>query len=156
MRRALFLVVTVALAFATSAGAVETQTPISQMFFNPCTGETFVAQGTLKMSSDFTIGADGRVHERWHVTLHAMTAKGVITGAKYVVQEAINQGVNTDADGVPSTQRLSFKQHYVRSGESGALVDDDDFYLWFHIHLTINANGVPTATKIESAEDTCR
>jgi hypothetical protein len=108
------------------------------------------------MSSDFTIGADGRVHQRWHASLHAMTAKGVITGAKYVVQEAINEGLNADADAAPSTGRFIFKQHYIRSGELGGLVEDDDFYLWFHIHMTINSNGVPTVTKIESAEDTCR
>jgi hypothetical protein len=152
-----FVVTTaVALTVCAGAGAAETRTAISQMFTNPCTGEMFVAQGTLTMRSDFRVGSDGRLHETFHFNLHGTTAKGVITGAKYVVQEQVNQGINADADAAPSTQHHIFKQHYVRAGETGELLEEDDFYLWFHIHLTINSNGVPTSMKLETAEDVCR
>ena len=151
-----FVVTTaVALTICAGAGAAETRTAVSQPFFNYCTGETFVAEGTLTMRSEFRIGSDGRLHETFHFNLHGMTAKGVITGVKYVVQEQVNQGINADADAAPSTQHHIIKQHYVRSGENDVLFEDDDFYLWFHIHLTINSNGVPTSMKLET-EDVCR
>ena len=152
-----FVVTTaVGLTICAGAGAAETRTAISQMFTNPCTGEMFVAQGTLTMRSDFRVGSDGRLHETFHFNLHGTTAKGVITGAKYVVQEQVNEGINADADAAPSTQHHIIKQHYVRSGENDVLFEDDDFYLWFRIHLTINSNGVPTSMKLETAEDVCR
>jgi hypothetical protein len=160
MRARLFFgvvgVAVASLAFATSATGVGTTTPFTSTFFNTCTGEAFVAEGTIQTSADFTIGPDGRVHGQSHVNLQARTAKGVVTGAKYVVQQTVNEGQNSDFDAAPSTQHFIFQEHYVRSGENGALIDDDDFYLSFHLQLTINANGVPTVERIESNEDTCR
>lgn len=159
MRRALLIAmctVATALGLAASAGAVDAQMAVTEEFFNPCTGEMFLAQGTLKVTSEFTIGADGRLHERFHYSLQAMTAKGVISSAKYVVQRQTSEGTNADADSAPSTMHLIFKEHYVRSGENGSLFEGDDFYVWFHMHMTINSNGVPTAFKIDSEEEPCQ
>ena len=163
MRARLFFgvvgVAVAALALTTSAAGVGTgtTTAFAEPFFNFCTGETFIAEGTIQTSADFTIGPDGRAHEQWHVNLQARTAKGVVTGATYVVQRNENEGFNTDADAAPFTQHFIFYERYVRSGENGALIDDDDFYLYFNIHMTINANGLPpTVDRIEANEDTCR
>jgi hypothetical protein len=147
-----------ALALAASAAGVGTgtTTAFAELFFNSCTGEWFVAEGTVKTSVDATIGTDGRVHERWHVNLQARTAKGVITGVKYIAQQSLNQGLNADIDAAPSTQHYIFKEHYVRAGEDGTLFEDDDFYLYFHMHVTINSNGVPTVERIETDDDVCR
>jgi hypothetical protein len=49
-----------------------------------------------------------------------------------------------------------FKEHYVRSGEGGALIEEDDFYIYTHLHLTINSNGVPTSLKVDTQEEPSR
>jgi hypothetical protein len=46
-------------------------------------------------------------------------------------------------------------EHYIRQGEDGSLVEDDDFFLWIRLHLTVNATGVPTAERMEFEFD-CR
>jgi hypothetical protein len=146
----------VALVLPTAAAAAETRTPVTQMGPNPCTGEAFVAEGTFTSRLVFTVGADGRLHETFQFNLHATTAKGVATGVKYVVQEQFHEGTNADADAMPSTQHHIYKQRYVRSGEAGELFEEDDFYVWFHIHFTINSSGVPTSMKLEFSDEACQ
>ncbi len=147
---------TAALALAASAAGVSTSTPFTQPFFNPCTGETLVATGTLTFREELTVGIDGRTHERSHMSFHGTSATAPVSGRKYVVQEQTIEGTNSDLDGAPSTTHFKIKVHWVRTGETGALIDDDDFYDWWHIHLTINSNGVPTSLKIETEDDVCR
>jgi len=62
---------------------------------------------------------------------------------------------NSDGDAAPSTTHFHVKLHWVRTSESGALIDDD-FYDWFNVHMTINANGVPTNVNIDTQDDVCR
>jgi hypothetical protein len=138
-----------------AATGVDTRTPFAEEVFNPCTDEFVSATGVVHMTSDFTVGADGSVHQRGHVNLMDMSATGLVTGARYVVQREINDGMNADFDFAPSTQNFIFKEHYVRVSETDTLLDGDDFYLTFRIQLTINAQGVPTVTRVETNEDEC-
>src|SRR4051794_21519677 len=152
----LFLVAATSLALTATAGAAETRTPFTEPFDNPCTGEALVATGTMATSSDEVVGVDGKTHIRWRVSFHGVAATNPLTGHKYVVQDQTLEGSNSDADAAPSTTHFKLKFHWVRTGEDGALIDDDDFYDWFHIHMTINANGVPTAIGIDVEDDVCR
>jgi hypothetical protein len=147
---------TLVVAAGATAEVITNRTPFTASFFNPCTGETFVAEGFIETHAKLVVGSDGRLHEQFHQNLKGMTAKGVVTGAKYVVQQEWNEGTNADADAAPSTQHHIFKEHYVRTGENGALIDDDDFLIYFRIHMTINAQGMPTSLKIDTEEDPCR
>jgi hypothetical protein len=142
-----------ALALTAGAGAVGTSMPFAQTFINPCTGEMVMATGTFVFSQDLTVGPNGRTHERSYMSFHGMSATAPVSGRKYVVQDQTIEGTNSDLDGVPSTTHFSFRAHWVRTGETGALIDDDDFYDWFHFHLTINSNGVPTSLKVETEDE---
>jgi hypothetical protein len=141
-----------ALGLAASAAAVDTRTPITEPLFNPCTQEPLVAQGFIHITSDFTVGTDGSLHDRYHLNMEGMTAK-TVTGVKYVVQEEWNVGTNADED--HSTTHHIFKQHYVRTREDGTFVLGDDFYVYFKLHLTTNANGAPVV-RMESEEEPCQ
>lgn len=147
---------TALLTLAAAAGAAQMRMPVTQAFDNPCTGEALVATGTMVTDYDINLGADGRIHTRSHVSFHGMAATAPLSGHKYVVQEQTIEGTNSDADAAPSTTHFRVKMHWVRTGESGALIDDDDFYNWFNIHLTVNAQGVPTSTTIDTEDDVCR
>jgi hypothetical protein len=139
---------------ATATG-VDTRTPFAEDVFNPCTGELVAATGFVHTTFDSTVATDGSVHQRAHVNLVDMAATGLVTGARYVVQREINEGMNADFDAMPSTQNFIFKEHYVRVGEGGALVDDDDFYLYFKFQLTINAQGNITVSRLATPTDEC-
>ena len=158
MRRFVGLAVAVVsgLSLAASAGAVETSTPFTQSFFNPCTGEALVANGTLVFREDLSVGPSGRSHESSYMSFHGTGATAPVSGRKYVVQEQTIEGTNADSDGSSSTTHFHIKVHWVRTGEGGALIGDDDFYDWWHIHLTVNANGVPTSIKLDTEDDVCR
>jgi len=147
--------VTLAL-MATSAAAVTTQMPVTQTFFNACANETFTATGTLVANTDVTISPDGKFHTHSNMSFHGMSATALVTGHKYVVQDQTIDGTNEDSDAMPATTHTRIKIHYVRTGEDGTLFPDDDFYEWFTIHMTINANGVPTSTNIDTSDDPCR
>lgn len=144
--------VVAALAVATGAAAVgtSTRTPITEPLTNPCTGEPIVAQGFVHITSDVTFTADGRVHDRYHLNMEGMTAK-TVTGVKYVVHEQWNQATNAHDD--QATVQHVFRQHFVRAREDGTFVLGDDFYVYFHMHVTLNANGTPTAFWIEPEEE---
>lgn len=149
---------TAALVLAGSIGAAQTRMPFTQALDNPCTGEMLVATGTLVEDVDLTTSPDGRTHFRSRVSFHGMAATAPLTGHKYVVQEQTLEGTNSDADAAPYTTHFKVKLHWVRTGEDGGVMpdNDDDFYDWFHVHMTVNANGVPTSTKIDVEDDVCR
>ncbi len=149
------VVAAAALAVAASAAAVGTsaRTPISEVLVNPCTGEPIVAEGFVHITSDFTVTPDGRLHDRYHLNMEGMTAK-TATGVKYVVVEQWNVGTNAHED--QATVRHVFKQHFVRTRDDGTFVFGDDFYAYFHLHLTLNANGTPTAFTVQTHEDPCQ
>lgn len=140
-----------------SAESVETRMPFSELITNPCTGEEFLAEGFVQMTAATTFSTSGGFHDRFHVNTKGMTAKSLVTGVKYVVQQEWNVGTNAHDE--QSTIRHILKERYVRAGEDGTLVEDDDFYAYFHLHITVNAQGTPTSFKMESQElvdDTCQ
>src|SRR3954451_21455284 len=147
-----------ALTLAASAGAgpVQTRMPFTEPFDNPCTGEALVATGTLVVTSDITLGTDGKTHIHSNVRFDGTSATAPVSHHKYVVQEQTLDGENADGDAAPSTTHFKVKIHWVRTGEEAALIDGDDFYDWFHIHMTVNANGVPTSVNMDTEDDVCR
>jgi hypothetical protein len=146
-----------ALALAASAGAAgtDTRTPFTDLLSNPCTGEEFIASGFVHTTSDFTFDLDGSIHVRDHVNMEGMTAKALVSGVKYVVQEEENLGTNASDDHM-TIHHIS-KLHFVRAREDDIPnLGGDDFYLYFHLHLTVNGNGTPTAMTMNTSEDTCQ
>ena len=147
-----------ALALAASAGAVgtNTRTPFTMGFDNPCTGEPFIASGFIHETSDTTFGPDGSLHDQYHLNLEGMTAKAVVSGVKYVVENESNIGTNSSDDHM--TMHSIFKEHYVRAREDGTPIvgaDGDDFYVYFHLHMTVNATGTPSFT-LNTSDEPCQ
>ena len=151
------LVSTLGLAAGADATGTETRTPFTAPFENPCTGEPFTATGFVHITSDFTIGTDGSLHDQYHLNLEGVTAKGLVSGVKYVVEQEWNDGTNADDDHM--TMHHIFKEHYVRAREDGTPVvgaAGDDFYVYFHLHITVNANGTPTAFTLNTEDEPCQ
>ena len=149
------LVVVLAVVAAASAGAVAAgpgvtaSQPFSQVLFNPCTGESFLAQGEIHTTTQQSISADGRLHVTMHTNLQNVKGFGLTSGARYVVQQVLAEHTNADGDFAPFNTNSNFLEHYIRQGETGSLLPDDDFFFWIRLHLTVNANGVPTVERIE-------
>ena len=148
------LFVAVAVAVAASAGAVAaapsttTTQPFSASLFNPCTEELFLAEGEIHLSTQQSVSPDGRLHVRMHSNLQ--NVKGTtLSGARYVAQQVLAEHTNADGDFAPYNSNSNFLEHYIRQGETGSLLPDDDFFFWIRLHLTVNAGGVPTAERIE-------
>jgi hypothetical protein len=158
--RAVPLLVTVALALPGAASAaivntVDTHTPFADARFNPCTAEPLAITGFFHSRVYFDVGLDGSTHFLLEFNLENMKATTAM-GATYVVKESIETHTNAQSAFVPFNTEFNFVEHYVRSGENGALVDDDDFYLGFRFHVTVNANGTTTVQRLTSNDDTCR
>jgi hypothetical protein len=156
----LVLLLTGALALPSAASGaivktVETHTPLTDSRFNPCTGEPLVITGFFHSRVYFDVGLDGSTHFVLEFNLQDMKATA-LTGTTYVVKESLETHTNAQSDFVPFNTEFNFVEHYVRAGESGALVDDDDFYLAFRFHVTVNANGTTTVQRLTSNDDTCR
>jgi hypothetical protein len=158
---ALSLLVTAVIALPGAASAaivktVETHTPITEPRTNPCTGEELVVTGFFHSRVYFDVGLDGSTHFVLEFNLQNMKATAAITGARYVVKQSIETHTNAQSDFLPFNSEFNFVDHYVRVGEDGTLMDDDDFYLAFRSHITVNANGTTTANRLYSTDDTCR
>ena len=137
------------------AAAFEERTPAAMTLYNPCRGETFVVNGILHTVAQVDFRADGFVHVENHMNFEGMTAQSLVTGYAYVVDQNENDMTNA-ADGfAPFESSFDFREHFIRLGEDGLPVLGDDWYAYFHLHETINANGVPV-TEINSADADCR
>ena len=160
-RRRYGLFVAVVVAIAASAGAVAAapattaSQPFSQVLFNTCTGEPFLAEGEVHLSTQQSLSPNGRVHVTLHSNLQNVKGTGLTSGARYVVQQVLAEHTNADGDLAPFNTNSNFLEHYIRQGETGSLLPEDDFFFWIRLHLTVNAGGVPTVERIEM-ETECR
>lgn len=158
-RCALFVVLAVVV--AASAGtvaaepAVTTSQPFSETLFNPCTGELFLAEGEIHVTTQQSLSADGRLHVTMHSNLQNVKGVGLTSGTRYVVQQVLAEHTNADGDFAPYNTNSNFLEHYIRQSETGSLVPEDDFFFWVRLHLTVNANGITTVERIEM-ESECR
>jgi hypothetical protein len=134
---------------------VETHTPFTDSRFNPCTGEPLVITGFFHSRVYFDVDLDGSTHFVLEFNLEDMKATA-LSGARYVVKDSLETHTNAQSAFVPFNTEFNFVEHYVRSGDDGAFVEGDDFYLAFRNHLTVNANGVTTVQREQSNDDTCR
>jgi hypothetical protein len=134
---------------------VDTHTPYTDSRVNPCTGEPLVITGFMHSRVYFDVGLDGSTQFVLEFNLENMKATA-LSGATYVVKENIETHTNAQSGFVPYNTEFNFVQHYVRAGETGTLLDGDDFYLAFRMHVTVNANGSTTVQRLVSNDDSCR
>jgi hypothetical protein len=140
-----------------SASATFTQTihqdlPLA-IVATSCTGEPVPLQGTVSIDIHITITDDGRLQA--HVAARARgTGVGAVSGATYVTDDYSYSGANLD----PPQGQVTMLHRWMFTAAGDTLstpVLGDDLYLFVHSHITVNANGLPTAS-IETSRDTCR
>jgi hypothetical protein len=149
------LVLAGALVAATCAAAgpgVSTTEPFTYGMTNPCTGEAFVGDGTLHTTMSENLSASGNIESHLEARIDGLKAV-TLTGKKYVVQDTFNWQF-TIAKG--SEETFDIVAHYVRVGEDGSLVLGDDFYEYMKTHITANANGMVTASKVDTNNQPCQ
>jgi hypothetical protein len=134
-------------AMAASAGpGVSTTTPFSFSGTNPCTGDAFAGSGQLHFLLSDNLSTSGMI--QFHIEAGFSGLQAVTTfpvaGKRYVVIDQENQTITFDSDGAPAHETVEHTLQFVRSGEDGSLLMDDDFYEHFLAHITANANGTVT------------
>jgi hypothetical protein len=140
-------------AFATASGAtagpaISTTTSFCFAGINPCTGEYFAGTGNLHFLLSGNLSNGGIVQFHIEANLSGLQAVTVPGGKKYVVIDEEDQTNTFDTDGAPSHETVEHTLQFVRSGEDGSLVMDDDFYEHFLAHITANANGTVTVQDV--------
>jgi len=111
---------------------------------DPCTNESFLATGVVKISLKTATSHGGVTHFGLAITLKAK-GPGLLTGLKYVFVEGDHEHANfrgTPPDLLSGTLTAVTK---IRINGQGKL---PDFSLHIQIHVTVNANGEPTATVV--------
>lgn len=122
-----------------------------------CTGEPLLMTGTIHLRTTFNQSTAGTILIGQEANLSGVKGTGMMSGVRYVMNRQFTDFSRSSA--VPTggfSSTFEFKELLTRQGESGTLVLGDDFYARILVHLTANANGVPTATKVEFPEAECR
>jgi hypothetical protein len=141
---------------ASAGPAFSTTTPFFFAGSNPCTGEAFEGTGTLHFLISGNLSNGGMVESRLEVTLSGLQAVTLVGGKKYVVvdEEGLTDTFDLD-DGAPAQETVEHTLQFVRSGEDGSLLTDDDFYEHFLAHITANANGTVPVQDV-TFDATCK
>ena len=131
------------LAAAAAAGnAVATDTPFTGSM-ESCTGESVALEGTEHTTTEASTSS-GKL--QFHVTDHTSAMSAVtLSGARYVYSDTTSDTTTADFDSVPSEFTSERTMVLNRVGEDGGLIAGDDMYIHTLVHVTVNANGVPTA-----------
>ena len=132
---------------ATAGPGVSTTTPFTFDGTNPCTGDVFAGTGNLHFLLSDNLSSSGMV--QYHIEARFSGLQAATTfGQKYVVIDEEDQTDTFDTDGAPAQETVEHTLQFVRSGEDGSLLMDDDFYEHFLAHITANANGTVTVQDL--------
>jgi hypothetical protein len=145
-----------ALAAVTCAAAdpgVSTTTPFTYGGTNFCTGEPFSGTGTLHTTMTEGVSTSGNIESHAYFRIDGLKAVGALTGKTYVVQDVFADDFTFSK---ASEETFAIVAHYVRVGEDGTLVLGDDFYEYLRTHITANANGMITASKVDMSSQPCQ
>ena len=121
--------------------------PVSEEFYNGCTGEIVALEDELQVVISNREGANG-----FHgFSLYKLHLAGVSSsGARYILQSASWQVIDLDLEwNERATTRIT--ETFIRQGEDGT---QDDGRAVLLVHLTRNANREPTA-QVEFVESEC-
>jgi hypothetical protein len=112
--------------------------PLTRDGTDPCTGETVVLQGTAHQEINVTASSSGNYTAG---DTSKVSLKGVapVSGAQYVGED---QSSFSNTGPLPMEITSVQSVLMIRQGET---LPADDFYQFVKVHMTVNANGVPTA-----------
>jgi hypothetical protein len=143
MRRllpALFLAAALWLVPATSSAAViqNVNMPLNQTVFNPCSGDLFVASGTIHVVIAETADSSGGFHAHLDVNVSSVTGVGSVTGATYHGVGGFWTEFNAHPP-FPFETTATNVFGLISTGSSPNLM------VTFTLHITVNADGTLTA-----------
>jgi hypothetical protein len=125
---------------------------------NPCStpAETVTFKGTIVAGDHTTVDSSGGVHEESIINAH-FTGKGPLTGLAYEFKSSVTATENLTVDGATEYTTEFFDVMVNTAGEKTETVPGmgNDFFLRVMMHVTVNANGVPTAL-VEIDRTGCR
>lgn len=133
---------------AISAAVVQNDWGEFDFFIPPCNGEAIDGSGRFHTKISSTVTPSGRVSGTFHINAKGKGI-GQTTGAKYEWNDAINESFAFDSnDGASFTDTFTRSFRLIGQGN----VPDRRFDVTFHV--TINANGEMTSSKLQ-VSDTC-
>ena len=153
---ALLALVVLALAGTAPASAAATTQRFNERFSvevltqHPCTGEPVLLSGIIHAAGHFTVDDRGGIHIESHLNPQGYSGVGLDTGTKYHLNGAQNFLINADALFAPPITFSSVAEiHFISQGAAPNFVE------YLTSHLTVNANGEPTAEVFHAGAE-CR
>ena len=145
-----------ALGHATPAyadGAIVVDTPYDQPYLNGCNGDTPEMVGTHHSVVHFFTDSSGGMHFTTLDSYPDLKSVGLtLSGSTYVVNQITTFTMNETVGGNTGNSQMVFdfsdRWNVISQGPA------PDFHHVFTEHLTINANGVPTATH-DDFDESC-
>jgi hypothetical protein len=124
--------------------------PLSQGFYNQCTGEVFQMDGSILTVSHWTIDGNGGSHTQYQVNTQGH-GESLTTGAKYTYHNVYHGTANFN-----SGDSFTYYTSYVTTmRRQGSTTPDDDWEVTISLKQTANANGELT-TEIVKYEFSCK
>ena len=123
----------------------------NQTFFNFCTGEFILIQGSMHAVAHTTTDANGERHTKIHTTIQGVGESE--SGAHYVFHDVFNLQENFPAGDPNYNVTFTGTTKLIRQGSA---TPTDDLEVKLLLHQTINSQGVLTSeiTKAEGEECT--
>lgn len=135
-----------------SAATITTSEPFAGAVPNDCTGEAFLAEGTVHMKSTDNSSLGG-LKFQVETNLTGVKGTGLVTGMRYVMNQQSSEMTHADLDDAQMTIEQTIIM--TRQAETATLLTaGDDFQLHVITHLTVT-NNVAKATKFDLRAD-CR
>ncbi len=124
-------------ALPATASAESTTAPIAFSSFNPCNGEPVTGSGTLHVVSNTHFDQSLGLHVVNIEMVSSVEAVGLLSQVRYTGRQRQQEVLYTS--GFPLVSTLT------HSAALRSATNLDNFSLTFQVHLTVNANGDPTA-----------
>jgi len=126
----------------------EQHVPITPVYNDPCTGETIAFTGYIHIKIATTIDESGGVHLDLSSDQTSLRGVGTITGNSY--QASDEQHTLQNTQGLAPLTMTVIDNFRILGPDP-----KDNWIMYVHSHVTVNANGVPTAA-VDNVQAECR
>ena len=135
------------------AETVQQTLPYAPPPMTACNGDIVAVMGSINVLSSVTVNGGGGFRIETHLNTQGVSGTGFPSGANYNYEEkddvTINDVSNSGGQFTASTDR-----RLNHTGPSGQVADDT--YIHIEVHVTVNANGEPTAIVENISGVECR
>jgi hypothetical protein len=129
-----------------AAVVLNTSAPFTALIGIPCAPDIAFVTGDLHALITQEVDSDGGVHLKSHFQPQGVSGVGLLTGAKYQAT-----GVTQEHTNIHSS--LAFEDTFVNNFRIIGQGPGNNLLVHTTIHITVDANGVVTATVLNSSVD---